>query len=259
MIDDINFAFGQLQSGPGERYFEWKRDSLKYLPSISMNISGACRFKICQKAQSVEYRQRDSIILLGDCLDGLGGTTRSSQFNTSRAEFSFFTHGWVLCNRAPPIVKRMRWWASTSGAAAANNAESWYMTASLLVGLPSWQRQMLRQLLNLRRQPGQEAVGYNTRSARIILKWLQKFGTKMVWERVLVSISKSAWRERELALDDGAQQLRCIREARISLRWQTYAFLTPQAKRRKTGIQHGSAESQRTFLGNPFLAVWGVH
>ena len=89
--------------------------------------------------------------------------------------------------------------------------------------------------------------------------WVQKYAFTMVWEQVLKSVFKSAYRESSFALDDGAQPLKWVREARSELWWQTYAFLAPPAKRQKTGIQHAKAGRQRTSWEGPFVAAWGMH
>ena len=259
MINDVDCAFAVFRNLSGKRYFVWKPDSLEYIVAPSMTIGSHDGLKVPSDNGPLAYLRKDAIVLLGDSLDSEGSSANTLSFNLGRAEASFFKHQKLFCDRTQSIKVRLGAWSSTAGSTASYNAETWHLTGPMLNEIRTWERQMLRRLLRLRRRPGEGNMDFNKRSAAIIAMWMQKYGIAMVWERVLKSVFKAAWREANFALDDGAQPLKWVREIRSELWWQTYGFTNPQSKRRKTGILHARAGRQRTSWENPFVAAWGLH
>ena len=258
MITDLGRAVGQFVDSQGRRYFTWKPESLEYLCAGRLRGCGDA-LSIVQDAATLHYERKQKIALLGDLLDVEGSTSTSFHHNLGRAKTHYFKHQAILRNKALPMGKRLQAWRDTSAAAAVNNSETWHITSGLLSDLRTWELQMLRRLLRLRRRPDETRMMYNITSAQRMQRWLEQHGVPMVYKRVLKSIFKAAWKETWFTLDGGAMPLKCAREYRNALWCQTLSCMTTSSQRRKIGLQRGQAGQQRTPWENPFLAVWGLH
>ena len=189
-----------------------------------------------------------------------GSSEASMHFNLARAEKHYFKRQQVLGNTCLPVVKRLRAWHDATGAAASYNAETWHLTAGMLSEIRTWELQMLRRLLRLRRRPGESFMSYNIRTALMITRWMQLGKIPFLYDRVLKSVCKAAWGDSVFSLGGGLQsQLGAARSFRNEVWGCTVVFITPQYKRRKLGLTHDSAGKQRATWERPFVEAWGMH
>ena len=91
----------------------------------------------------------------------------------------------------------------------------------LLREVRTWELQLLRRLLRLRRRPGENAMSFNMRSAVVIQKWMHNSSLQPAFAKVIKSVYKAAWKMKVFSLDDGAQPLLLARFVRDQLWWKT--------------------------------------
>ena len=121
----------------------------------------------------------------------------------------------------------------------------------------SWQQQMLRKVLRLRRRPEESFKTYNMRTAAIIHKWCRGARISLLYVRVLKAVYKAAWREFTFSLDGGDSPLGQARLCRCAMWWETWRAVATPSKRRKLGILHASPGAQSASWETPFVALWG--
>jgi hypothetical protein len=202
-----------------------------------------------------EYKLKHKIVALGECLDAEGSTAASVEFNFGRGETHYFRSQGVLANKTLPVPIRLRAWRDTAATAATHGSETWHITAGILSEARTWELGMLRKMMKLRRRPGEEAKGYNMRTAGQIKHWLQQYSSPMIPVRILKAVYKQAWKETHFSLDNGDNPLEWARSCRSAAWWQTCCGLASSFKRRRAGINHGRPGQQRADWENPFL-VW---
>ena len=205
------------------------------------------------------YDKKGQMIVLGDCIDITGSTTSSMSFNLGRAETLCFCHQQVLRDRTLGATKRLQRWRDSCACAASFASETWHITAGLLSQLRTWELQMLRRMLHLRRRPMETFLGYNQRTSVLIDGWLHRGGIMRVYTRIMRAIFKNAWKECWFALDCGDSPMKWVREARTELWWETIKVVGSQAKRRRLGIQRKSPGKPTASWEHPFVVVWGLH
>ena len=122
MIGDVDIAFGRFRNMAGERYFEWKPDSLEFIVNSSMAVGPQDELKLIHDEHVLQYKRKDSIILLGDSFDKDGSTSHSLEFNFGRAESSYFKNQKLVCDRIQSIKTRLKAWSTSPGATAPYNS-----------------------------------------------------------------------------------------------------------------------------------------
>ena len=212
-----------------------------------------------QDGKRVMYEQKKSLILLGDFLDADGCSSVSMSYNLGRAESQYYRHQQQLRNRALPLNKRLGAWCSSVAPVASQNAGTWHLTAGLLGQLRTWELQMMRRLLRLRRVPVENFAAYNKRTACMLVRWMADGSRQFLYATVMKAIFKSSWREKMFKLDSGEAPLHQLRSYRSAAWWETWQALATPAKRRQLCIQHGARGHPRRPWEHPFVCVWGVH
>ena len=259
MVEQLNGAFSRFRRRTGERYFIWKPSSLECLEVGPVQAHDGGTLRVDQDGAVFEYESKEALILLGEYIDRTGSSQDSLAYNLGKAESHYLKHQKILRNKALPLCKRLGAWVQSPATVACNSSETWHLSEGLLRNLRTWERQMLRRMLGLRRRPHENHAQFNIRSAAMIAKWMEGSGQQFAYAIVLKLVFKSDWREQSFRLSAGEQPLKHAREYRSALWWHTVYALTRQWKRRRLELQHARAGQQRSTWENPFVAVWGIH
>ena len=259
MINQLDAAFAHFRDASGRRYFNWKRDSLEVVAAGALKEHDSVELFVFQDGERLAYVEKDRIILLGECLNCDGSTKVSVEFNQGRAEMQYFKHQQILRNRALPVGKRLKAWHSTAATTATYNSSTWHLTGSILASIRTWELQMLRRLLGLRRRPQETFRQHNERTAVMIVKWMRQNGLHMVFQRVLKNVYKAAYKVDRFTLDSGDAPLKHLLRYHEQAWWQTLAQIVPPTKRLKIGMKHRHAGCPPASWEQPFVAAWGIH
>ena len=260
MINQLTEAFSEYTDSAGRRYFLWKPGSLESVVAGSL-AAGALPetcFNIDQNGECLAYQRKTSITILGDFLSNDGCSAASFQHNTGRAEAIYFKHQQVLRNASLPVGKRLRAWHNSPLNAAIYNSGNWHITAGLMREVRTWELQLLRRLLRLRRRPEEGAMNYNMRTSSMICKWLSNSRLDSAHVKVIRFVYKAAWREKAFHLDGGDAPLKQVRSYRDAMWWQTWQAISTRAERQRLGIRHAQVGQQKTAWEHPFVTVWGL-
>ena len=94
------------------------------------------------------------------------------------------------------LLERIRAWSTQSGASVTHGAGNRHLNQRILKRLRTWELQMLRSMLKMRRRPHENQKAYNQRTAAQIYNWFGKAGTLLSYHWVPRIVYRSAWREK---------------------------------------------------------------
>ena len=254
-MQDLDAAFSKHRKHNGQRFFEWKLDSLKFLVGFSVN-HGPHNLCVEVDGRMVRYTEKDSTFILGNLFDTIGSSSTSFHVNAGRAETHYYKHQHAYRHLAISPCKRLKSWHAAGGAIASYNSSTWHLTAGLVSEIRTLELQLLRTLLRMRRRPGEEAFTHNQRTSVLIGKWQSTAGTVPTYGRVIKSVSKAAWKDYNFSLDNGSSPLGDILGYRGMQWWETLQSLAPPYKRQKL-VTHARSGRQRALWEHPFCTVWG--
>eukprot|EP00973_Karenia_brevis_P023481 3232782-Karenia_brevis.AAC.1 len=112
-------------------------------------------------------------------------------------------------------------------------------------------------MLKLRRKPEEAYMKYNMRTSAMISTWLTNSNLFPAHVKVIKSVYKAAWREKNFVLDNGDCPLSGVRSFRDATWWAAMQYGARPHKRRKLGVQHARPGTPRTPWEQPFVDVWG--
>ena len=163
MVEQLNGAFSRFRRRTGERYFIWKPSSLECLEVGPVQAHDGGTLRVDQDGAVFEYESKEALILLGEYIDRTGSSQDSLAYNLGKAESHYLKHQKILRNKALPLCKRLGAWVQSPATVACSSSETWHLSAGLLRNLRTWELQMLRRMLGLRRRPHENYAQFNIR------------------------------------------------------------------------------------------------
>eukprot|EP00973_Karenia_brevis_P040527 5604275-Karenia_brevis.AAC.1 len=177
----------------GVRYFSWKPESLEFLCAGQLKDLPDMELMV----GNLNYKHKDHVVTLGEFFDGEGST-----------------------GATVPVEKRLKAWSDAPGSVAVYNAETWHLSGDVLSKIRTWEMKMLRRMFRLRWRPEDNPMTFNVRSSHLIQHWFRNGGVKMIHERILQAVYKSAWKETWFTVDDGDYPLMRLRQYRDRTWWE---------------------------------------
>ena len=233
----------------------WKPSSLEVLPGGEFAGTFNYEFAIDQRGHHHIYNVVDEVVLLGERFDQQGSSLTSMRFRQAAGDRTFYKHRHILQTRGR-VIPRIRSWCSSPATSAVFGCESWHLTADLLQEVQQWEYKRLRQMLRLRRRPGEGPESFNKRSASLIRKWFEYAGIEFCTHRILRAIHAAAWDEQRAVLPYGQNPLLSAREHRSQIWRETMLACTSGRKRRAEGIVH-SRRGHRAAWEDPLCRILG--
>ena len=259
MVNDVSYCLAQYKDSLAKSYFQWKPSSLEFMVSGSFIDTSDTQLLTYSDGVALPYKQKLQLIVLGSCLDNAGHTRTSIDYNLGRAESHYFKHQQTLRSPVISVAQRLQAWHRTTLAVACYTSQSWHLSKSVISALRTWELQMLRRVLRLKRRPTDSSMDYNKRTATRIRFWQQKYNVPTGFCCVLKAVYKTAWREKFVQPSADGYPIQFASAFRNTAWWETIHCFTNPQKRCKLGLQHASRGQPMVPWEHPFVEVWGPH
>ena len=223
----------------------WKATSMQIL------AGGSARNEVCQveaamhDGRRAQYQQVEQMEVLGSLLDGRGDDVVMANHRLHKAEQLFWQHSKALRGPAT-VMQKLQAWECGPSASACFDCSMWTINKTMLQRIRRWEFRWVRKMFGFRRRPDEGAMQFNMRTSRKITQWFQQAGIKMLHHRILRSIHRSAWREKEPGSGLGEKLLLDLRMQRSRIIWDVVKSV-PLKRRRDENLVHSRTGNIREW------------
>ncbi|CAK0878331.1 unnamed protein product, partial [Prorocentrum cordatum] len=125
-------------------------------------------------------------VCVQDVLTAFDSMPRESTFDAMRRRGvrpGLFYKNKVALQTPGNLLERIRAWRTLCGASVTHGACNWHLDQRVLKRLRTWELQVLRSMLKMRRRPHENQKAYNQRAAAQIYAWFGKVSALMIHHR----------------------------------------------------------------------------
>ena len=224
----------ELTAALQKRGLTWKVSSLQSM--CVLEVEAPFSLVTEQSGSRLEYTFVQEMLVLGAMVTSSGSTRDFQDHRFASGEALFYKHRNVLTG--PGTIKdKLHAWNAAPATSAIFAAESWHLSREVLHHARRWEVAHVRQMLKLRRQPGEGQAAYNHRSAHCIYEWFRKCRVMMMHQRVLQAVFRNAWREVAVRFRGDNAPLDWSRRYRDAMYWQTCTALPRRVRATEQVVQ----------------------